>query len=391
MSRRYNGADRPLPNQPITKTRMEITTLTASIAPFLPFLLNFDDKTPESAAFSKAQDIWKIVGSKIAAKATAQEAAIDLAKNPNDKDLQATLRVQLKKLLDQDAELSKAIEQILPADTPQSTTPDKIQQNVTGNNNQVIATVSGGNVFGNITGTVIIGQPGNPATPIPTTDPTPRSQSVSEGESIKTILVLAANPKGTDPLRLGEEMREIQTGLERSQHRDRFRMEQRWAVTPTNIRRALLDCQPQIVHFSGHGVGVETPGDSPQSARKLTVVSEDMAPPEGLMFEDAIGQPQLVSSEAIAALFALFADQIECVVLNACYSATQADAIAQHIPYVVGMNRSIGDRAAIEFSIGFYDALLAGRPVDFAYKLGCSAIQMAGIPEHLTPVLKQKI
>jgi hypothetical protein len=52
--------------------------------------------------------------------------------------------------------------------------------------------------------------------------------------------------------------------------------------------------------------------------------------------------------------------------------------------------RSIGDRAAIEFSIGFYDALLAGRPVDFAHKLGCSAIQMAGIPEHLTPVLKQK-
>jgi CHAT domain len=252
-------------------------------------------------------------------------------------------------------------------------------QNVTGNNNQVIETVSGGNVFGNITGTVIIGQPANPATPIPTTAPT----------SIKTILVLAANPKGTDPLRLGEEMREIQTGLERSQHRDQFRIEQRWAVTPTDIRRALLDCQPQIVHFSGHGVGVETPGDSTQSARKLTVVSGDMAPPEGLMFEDAIGQPQLVSSEAIATLFALFADQIECVVLNACYSATQAEAIAQHIPYVVGMNRSIGDRAAIEFSIGFYDALLADRPVDFAYKLGCSAIQMAGIPEHLTPVLKR--
>jgi hypothetical protein len=303
--------------------------------------------------------------------------------------------VQLKKLLDQDAELSKVIAYycqkqryangiaqhhlLAPSAIEQILQANKIMQNVTGNNNQVIETVSGGNVFGNIMGTVIIGQPANPATP----DPAPGS--------IKTILVLAANPKGTDPLRLGEEMREIQTGLERSQHRDRFRIEQRWAVTPTDIRRALLDCQPQIVHFSGHGVGVETPGDSIQSARKLTVVSGDLAPPEGLMFEDAIGQPQLVSSEAIATLFALFADQIECVVLNACYSATQADAIARHIPYVVGMNRSIGDRAAIEFSIGFYDALLAGRPVDFAYKLGCSAIQMAGIPEHLTPVLKQKI
>jgi hypothetical protein len=104
---------------------MEITTLTASIAPFLPFLLNLDNKTSESAAFSKAQAIWEILGSKVAAK----EAAIDLAKNPNDKDLQVTLRVQLKKLLDQDAELSKSIEQILQAKNPQSNTPEKIQQN----------------------------------------------------------------------------------------------------------------------------------------------------------------------------------------------------------------------------------------------------------------------
>jgi CHAT domain len=380
MSRKY---DRPLPNQSIIITRMDSTTLTASIAPFLPFLLNLDNKTPESAVFSKAQAIWEILGSKVAAKSTAQEAAIDLAKNPNDKDLQAALRVQLKKLLDQDAELSKAIQKILQDTTPAKTSGTRIEQNVTGNNNQVIGQLSGGHVFGNINGNVVINQTASPAGDKKTTPETP--------QTIKTILVLAANPKGTDPLRIGEEMREIQTGLERSQHRDQFRIEQRWAVTPTDIRRALLDCQPQIVHFSGHGVGVETPGDSPQSARHLMFVSAKVSPPEGLMFEDATGQPQLVSSEAIATLFSLFADQIECVVLNACYSATQADAIAQHIPYVVGMNRSIGDRAAIEFSIGFYDALLAGRPVDFAYKLGCSAIQMAGIPEHLTPVLKQKI
>jgi CHAT domain len=184
-------------------------------------------------------------------------------------------------------------------------------------------------------------------------------------------------------------VREIQTGLDRSQYRDRFRIEQRWAVTSTDVRRALLDCQPQIVHFSGHGVGVATPSDPHLSARKLTVESDSIAP-EGLMFENESGQPQLVPSEAIASLFSLFADRLECVLLNACYSATQAEAISEHIPYVIGMNRAIGDRAAIEFAIGFYDALLTGRSVEFAYKLGCSAIQMAGIPEHLTPTLKQK-
>jgi hypothetical protein len=48
------------------------------------------------------------------------------------------------------------------------------------------------------------------------------------------------------------------------------------------------------------------------------------------------------------------------LILNACFSEVQADAISQHIKYVIGMNKAIGDTAAIEFSIGFYDALGAG-------------------------------
>ncbi len=143
---------------------MDIAALTATIAPFLPFLLNLDDKTPESAAFSKAQAVWEILGSKIAAKATAQEAALNLAKNPNDQDLQAMLQMQLKKLLDQDAELSKAIEQILPADSSQSIDDSdpklQIGQNVGGDRNQVIGQVLGGMV---VYGTVIYNNP--PAEP----------------------------------------------------------------------------------------------------------------------------------------------------------------------------------------------------------------------------------
>jgi CHAT domain len=367
---------------------MEIATLMAAISPFLPSLLNPHDREIDlptaSSAAQTARAIWEKLGSKIAAKPAAQEAEIDLVNRPEDKDLQAALRVQLKKILDRDPELSEVIDRILQADAMDRPTGVKIQQNITGDRNQTLGQVSGGNVFGNIAGNVVIGQPVSPAMPIPTVDTT-----IEQPRSVKTILVLAANPKGTDPLRLEEEVREIQTGLDRSQYRARFRIEQRWAVTPRDVRRALLDCQPQIVHFSGHGFGVATPSDPHLSDRKFTVES-DLIAPEGLMFENEIGQPQLVSSEAIANLFGLFADRLDCVVLNACYSATQAEAISAHIPYVIGMNRSIGDRAAIEFAIGFYDALLAGKDVEFAHKLGCSAIQMAGIPEHLTPTLKQK-
>ena len=180
----------------------------------------------------------------------------------------------------------------------------------------------------------------------------------------QTILFLAANPKDTGRLRLDQELRDIAEGLQRAQKRDQFNLEQRLAVRPRDIQRAMLDIGPQIIHFSGHGAGEQ-----------------------GLIFEDDSGNAKLVNGAALAGLFELFADQINCVVLNGCYSEAQAKAIAQHIPYVIGMNQAIGDKAAIAFAVGFYDALGAGRPIEFAYKLGCSAIRMEGIAEHLTPVL----
>jgi hypothetical protein len=184
----------------------------------------------------------------------------------------------------------------------------------------------------------------------------------------QTILILAANPQGITPLRLDEEVREIDAGLQQAKHRDQFILKQKWAVRPRDIQLAMLNINPQIVHFSGHGTG-----------------------DEGLVFEDETGQAKLVDGEALAGLFELFADQVECVVLNGCYSQVQAEAIAQYVNYVIGMKKAIGDRAAIEFAVGFYDALGSGRSVEFAYKFGCAAIRLAGIPEQLTPILNKKL
>ena len=68
----------------------------------------------------------------------------------------------------------------------------------------------------------------------------------------------------------------------------------------------------------------------------------------------------------------------------------QAEAIVQHIDYVIGMGDAVGDIAAIKFATGFYDALGAGRSIETAYKFGCNAIQLENIPEHLTPKFKKK-
>ncbi|NER25706.1 MAG: CHAT domain-containing protein [Symploca sp. SIO1C2] len=182
---------------------------------------------------------------------------------------------------------------------------------------------------------------------------------------MEKILILTANPKNTDKLRLDEEVREIQVSLELAKKREQFEVVSRWALRVDDLPRALLAHEPKIVHFSGHGAGEN-----------------------GLAVENSSGQIQLVSTESLAGLFELFKDKIDCVVLNACYSETQAEAIHQHIDCVVGMNKAIGDRAAIKFAVGFYDALGAGKSYTDAYKFGCNAIRLEGISESLTPVIK---
>ena len=72
---------------------------------------------------------------------------------------------------------------------------------------------------------------------------------------VKTILILAANPKDTSRLRLDQEVREIDSGLQRSLKRDDFILKQVWAVRPSDFRRAMLDFKPKIVHICGHVTG----------------------------------------------------------------------------------------------------------------------------------------
>jgi hypothetical protein len=189
-----------------------------------------------------------------------------------------------------------------------------------------------------------------------------------ETNSKKRILILTANPKATPKLRLDKEVREIKEGLQRSKYRDRFEIHSVWAVRHWDLRRALLDFKPHIVHFSGHGTK------------------------EGLMLEDEMGLAVTATKEALSSLFEIFSDTVECVILSACYSGPQADAISKHIDYVIGMKKDFDDKAAIEFAVGFYDALGGGESVENAFKLGRIAVQFE-FPkqqDYLIPVLKKR-
>ena len=209
-------------------------------------------------------------------------------------------------------------------------------------------------------------------------------------EGVQKILFVAANPLANAHLQLPEEYREIEQGLRKSKYRDHLKLIPKMAVRTQDFQQAILEHFPQIVHFSGHGTeaGSTFPADFlGRGSRALTRQDQDAG---GLVLESDDGFPAIVSTEALKELFGLFKKWVKCVLLNACYSQNQAEAIAEHIDYVIGMRQPISDRAAIIFATSFYDAIGAGRPIEFAFDYGRSAIRMQGLGEADIPVLLKK-
>jgi hypothetical protein len=182
-----------------------------------------------------------------------------------------------------------------------------------------------------------------------------RDASTSPLMNKHTILFLAANPTGTPPAALDRQARAILEELERSGHRDRFELETRFAATPLDLLRELRKLKPTVVHFTGVG-------------------SDD-----GLYFEAEGGGAQLVSREALAEAFGAAGESVQLVVLSACYSEAQAEALLAHVGCVVGVSGKIGEASARNFAIGFYGGLGERASVADAYEHGRAAIGLGGL------------
>lgn len=96
-----------------------------------------------------------------------------------------------------------------------------------------------------------------------------------------------------------------------------------------------------------------------------------------IILEDDKGVATTVSQEALASLFRIInkkSKTVRCIILNACYSESQAKAIGAHVECVVGMSKAIPDKSAIAFSAGFYEALGYGEDVETAFELACTLV-----------------
>lgn len=102
--------------------------------------------------------------------------------------------------------------------------------------------------------------------------------------------------------------------------------------------------------------------------------------------EASMGPSMIVDGDGIR-LPAQRAAPAQLVVLNACYSESQAEALRVHVPCVVGMTAKIGDESSRRFAIGLYGGLAHGESVERACAQGCAAIDLDGLADHDQPKL----
>jgi hypothetical protein len=194
-------------------------------------------------------------------------------------------------------------------------------------------------------------------------DTTPANQSGSNStgsaqlsDGLTRVLMLQANPRGTVRLNLDREHADIQSEL--SGVHASFQLIPRRDVRITELNQEIIRERPQIVHFSGHG------RSSKPSALDPNDPFAEPQPGEtgGLLLVNPSGDGLFPApAAALAFMFKSMVEQQEVplsvVFLNACYSGEQAEAISQHIPYVIGTSDAVLDDAAWVFSKGFYFSL----------------------------------
>jgi hypothetical protein len=207
------------------------------------------------------------------------------------------------------------------------------------------------------------------------------------------IVLFAANPFGD--LKLDEEIRRIEEKLDDSDLR-KIDLVAVPATRPGDLLDKLNQHRPKIVQFSGHGVrkgqgaanadGLTRHAAAldAQNCRDFPATAGDGAhDAEGeivLIGED--GKPKLVGKKGLVSLFRLRHDVVQIVVLNACYTRSQAEAIAEYVDCVIGTDRSIQDEAARIFAARLYRSLAAGFPIATAFEEAKIELELQGFEDQ---------
>jgi hypothetical protein len=192
------------------------------------------------------------------------------------------------------------------------------------------------------------------------------------------ILGMVASPQGLPQLDENHEKRLVEEAVRRLQARGLVELTWLEGQTWRDLQRSMRGGPWHIFHFIGHG------GFDPETEEGALALSNEE------------GRTHLLGATDLALLL----DDhyfLRLAFLNSCegakgsprdaFSSTAATLVRSGIPAVVAMQYEITDRAAIEFSRSFYEALADGLPVDAVVAEARTAIKMGSALEWGTPVL----
>jgi WD40 repeat protein len=194
------------------------------------------------------------------------------------------------------------------------------------------------------------------------------------------ILGMVASPSNQEQLDIPRERGRIEEALSDLQARGLVELTWLEGQTWRDLQRAMRAGPWHIFHFIGHG------GFDPRSDEGV------------LLLADEQGKASLLTATQMGHLLADHRS-LRLALLNACegasgsqrdlFSSTAATLARRGIPAILAMQYEITDRAAIECTRAFYEALADALPVDAAVSEARKAITLsiANTLEWATPVL----
>jgi len=193
----------------------------------------------------------------------------------------------------------------------------------------------------------------------------PKSLKLAEDEKLKIAVVVSAP---SEPGLGKVEFEPVQKILEKLEKDHSDKIQVLPIVNPATVQEInkVLDEQPHIFHFIGHG----------QLTKKNGVEKSQIA-----LVDELFGGADWKDADLFASLFTR---PLGVVLMQSCEGARRSDSMAlvdvaakigqQNVPVVVAMQYEVTNLTAGRFAVKFYECLAKGLPVDIAAQEGRYAV-----------------
>jgi len=156
-------------------------------------------------------------------------------------------------------------------------------------------------------------------------------------ENVVNILFLGSNFKNEKVVRTEKEFERIREILKTTYFGKLVNLQYKFAVKRKSLEALIDRINPQVIHFSGHGIHNVGP-----------LFDED----------DEFEFNSIDMTENLANILFKFRKKIELVIFNVCESTNIARQVAKFISFTVGAGGKTDDDSAIAFTKGFYEEWL---------------------------------